>query len=385
MNYNEINVLLTEGYSRQTLPMAKAFRELGCQVTTLNASSFDVGYTSKYPTNKIIGCCTEEDYIGTVNTIRQILKDDNFDIVVPMSDFTASLLAENKEEFSQYVEVATNDSKVFNKAFDKLNTMEICMNNDIPCPQTFIDVKSIEDLKGIKYPVVIKPRSSWGSVGFNVVNNEDKLKDILSTVDKNLGPLFIQEYIPHTGKQFNAHMFLNSNHEVKSAVITEKCRWFPIDGGASTLSVTIESPEIVNICSRLLKEMKWVGYCDIDLMLDPRDQIPKVIEVNGRISANVKICYMAEVNIAKQILENAFSYHVTSYESYKEDLRLRYLHTDILWFLSSTKRLQSKPSWFSLKNTTDQIFSLDDPLPWFTFTFQALKKYKKEMRKRKRK
>lgn len=380
-----MKVLLTEGACRQTLPMAKAFRALGCQVTTLNATTLDVGNVSRYPRKKIVDCCSDTDVAGTKDAIEKILKSEKYDLVVPMSDFTASLLAREKKYFSQYAEIATNDWLIFNQAFDKFNTMKICMEKEIPCPKTFLDVRLIEDLEEINYPVVIKPRSACGSIGFNIAQDTEKLGKLLGDADENLGPMLVQEYIPQTGKQFNAHLFLDNNHEIRMALVAEKTRWFPMDGGASTLCLTVDKPEIIESCSRLLKEMKWVGYCDVDLMLDPRDNTPKIIEVNARISANVKICFLAGMNIARLILENTFGERVTHYEGYKEDIRLRYFHTDLLWFINSENRFRSEPSWFSIKNTSDQIFSLSDPLPWFGFTLQAIGKYRKEMKKRERK
>lgn len=62
--------------------------------------------------------------------------------------------------------------------------------------------------------------------------------------------------------------------------------------------------------------MNWVGYCVVVLILDPRDNISKVIEINARISANAKICYLVRFNIAKQILESTFEEKVMYYESY---------------------------------------------------------------------
>lgn len=384
MQYKNVNILLTEGYTRQTLPMAEAFHKLGCNVTTLNSSALDVGYTSKYPNNKIIGYCDENDYINTKKTIEKILKEGNYDLVVPMSDFTASLLAENKREFSKYANIAVNDWNIFIKAFDKLKTMSICMEENIPCPQTIVNIDKLESFKEIKFPVVLKPRSSWGSIGFNVIKNEKDLEKILLLFKNDKSRYLIQEYIPQTSKQYNAHMFIDSNSKIKSAIVAEKNRWFPIDGGASTLSVTVERPDIINICSDLLKAMGWKGYCDIDLILDPKDNVPKVIEINGRISANVKICFQSGVNIAQQILEESLNKEVTVFENYKKGKKLRYLHTDVLWFLGSKNRFTNHPSWFNFKNTSDQIFSLQDPVPWFSFTIQAVKKYKKEIKKRKR-
>ena len=54
MNYEDIRVLLVNGADRQTLPMAKAFKHLGCKVTTLNSSRLDNGYVSKYLMKKYL-------------------------------------------------------------------------------------------------------------------------------------------------------------------------------------------------------------------------------------------------------------------------------------------------------------------------------------------
>ena len=105
MDYSKIRVLILEGYARQALPMAKAFRQLGCQVTTLNSSKLDVGYTSRYPHQKIIGCCSRDDYEGTLNQVRGLLKTNKYDLVVlPLVDFSADLLARNYDEFKQYAD-----------------------------------------------------------------------------------------------------------------------------------------------------------------------------------------------------------------------------------------------------------------------------------------
>ena len=60
------------------------------------------------------------------------------------------------------------------------------------------------------------------------------------------------------------------------------------------------------------------------------------------------------------------------------------MHTDLLWFLQSPNRFHTRPGWFDFRRTTDQIFSLKDPWPWFTYTIQAFRKRKAEMEKRKR-
>ncbi len=385
MDYSKIRVLILEGYARQALPMAKAFRQLGCQVTTLNSSKLDVGYVSRYPHHKIIGCCSRDDYEGTVNQVRELLKTKKYDLVVPLVDFSADLLARNYDEFKQYAKLATNQFAVYDIAQDKLKTMKICMDNDIPCPKTLTEIRDVEALRenDIRYPIVIKPRIGYGAVGFKVIDSYDDLVSVVTKKKIKLSDYVIQEYIPQTDLQFEAAMFLDGNNEVKSSLVFSKNRWFPVEGGSSTLNITIDRPDIVVTCSRLLKTIGWRGCADIDLIQDPRDGVAKVMEINPRVSGSVKICFEAGIDLARQIIEYEFGEEVTKYSSYKVGQRLRCSQTDLLWFIKSPNRFKSEPSWFSFKQTKDHIFSFDDPLPWLSFSIQAIMRYKTEMKKRK--
>ena len=385
MDFSKIHVLILEGYARQALPMIKAFYKLGCSVTTLNASRLDVGYTSRYPHNKIIGICSRDDYEGSVDQVRELLQTKKYDLVVPLVDFSADLLARNYEEFRKYAKVATNPFDIYDLAQDKLKTMQICMENNIPCPQTLTGIKNVESLKvvDIKYPIIIKPRVGYGAVGFKVIKSYEDLQDVVANKKIDLSDYVIQEYIPQTDVQFEAAMFVDGKNDIKSALVFSKNRWFPVEGGSSTLNITIDRPDIVETCSKLLKTIGWRGCADIDLIQDPRDGVAKVMEINPRVSGSVKICFEAGIDLARQIIEYEFGEEVTEYREYKLGQRLRCSQTDLLWFIKSPNRFKSDPSWFSCKQTKDHTFSIDDPMPWLSFSIQAVLRYKNEMRKRK--
>ena len=166
--------------------------------------------------------------------------------------------------------------------------------------------------------------------------------------------------------------------------VFDKTRWYPIDGGSTCCSASVNRPDIVENSVKLLKAIGWRGYGDVDLIQDPRDHVAKIMEINPRITASVKVCFAAGVDFARQIVEYETGRPVTEYKEYEIDRRLRYMHTDLLWLIQSPNRFRAKPSWFSFKRTTDQIWSIKDPLPWFTYTIQGFAKFKTESKKRKR-
>lgn len=384
--FKDIHVLLLEGFGRQVMPMMQAFHDLGCHITTYNKSKLDMGYSSRYPDKKLLGFWDRNDEDVSYKALLKVLKKDHYDIVIPMTDFSATMLSRHKDELLKYTRPAVNDWNVFMQAGDKQNTMVACMDNGIPCPYTLRNVKSIEDVlnSDIKYPYIIKPRVGYGSIGFHVIKNETDLRKVFDSSVEAHGDMLVQEYIPQTDIQYKCEVFIDGNGDVKSAVVFDKTRWYPIDGGSTCCSASVKRTDIVESSVKLLKAIGWRGYGDVDLIQDPRDHVAKVMEINPRITASVKVCFTAGVDFAREIAEYETGQSVTEYKDYVEGKRLRYMHTDLLWFIKSPDRFHAKPSWFSFKNTTDQIWSLKDPLPWFTYTIQGLAKFKTESAKRKR-
>lgn len=381
---SKINVLLIDGWSRQLLPFAKAFKNLNCNVYSIVNSRLDVGYLSRYVDKRILRKKIDNNEISLLNEILDIAKKFNIDIVMPLTDFSAKVSSLYKEKIEKYSFVVVNSWEIHNMAYDKYETMKFCMKNNIPCIKTMLNVNSLNDILNseIGFPIVIKPKSSHGAIGFNIVYSENELEKINKKIKGDFQNYIFQEYIPQSDLQYEMAIYADRNSNVCTSVLFEKNRWFPVKGGSSTFNMSVYDEEISNICNSLMTKLGWKWTADIDLITDPRDGLTKVLEINPRVSASVKIVFLANVNIAKQILESFANNKVTEYSTYKEGVRLRSFLTDTLWFFKSKSRFKSKPSWFNFWKNHDQVFSLSDPLPFFGFLLKSLLSYKREMKKR---
>lgn len=377
-----IKILLIEGLARQVLPLAKSLRELGCEVTTYNGSKLDPGYASRWPHRKLLAYCNAHDEQGSLNAIRDELERYHYDLVIPLNDDVAIILARHKEELSNLTTIACNDWPIFERASDKLKTMAACMENGIPCPKTFLYKDEYLKAKScVHYPLVVKPRTGCAAVGFYVANDESDLLGYYDKAEQKYGPMLIQEYIPQDGLQYKAELYIDREGQLKGACVFAKIRWYPINGGSSTLNETVNRPDIVAECAKLLNAIEWKGYADIDLIEDTRDGKIKVMEINPRITGSVKICYEAGLNFSQMILEDYLGNNVNPQFEVKHKY-MRLMHTDFLWFLKSKNRFSSKPSWFKFTNTCDQIFSWSDPWVFIAFTIQGFVKLKNDKKKR---
>jgi predicted ATP-grasp superfamily ATP-dependent carboligase len=368
-------VLLLDGHTRQVLPMAEALRRDGYEVGVVCRSRWDMGYVSRWPHSRWLGPDPKTDPEGLVRFVGDLLVQEPFDVVVPLFDHAAEAFSRAKTELTQQARIAINDHSVFLRARNKLQTMRDCAAFGVPSPITILNENADADRieKELTYPMVIKPCKGDSAVGFAVANDRQALEEIRRRTTAKHGPVLVQEYIPQTDLQYKAEIFVGDDGAMKAAVVFSKIRWYPVDGGSSTMNVTVSRPDIIENCMRLLRGIGWRGYADVDLIQDPRDGVAKVMEINPRITGSVKIAFAAGVDFADMVVRHALGEDVRPALEYKVGQYLRYFFKDILWFWDAPDRWRAKPNWFAFfsRNCTDQVLSLRDPLPGTVCAIQS--------------
>lgn len=378
------HILILEGYCKQCLPFIRGFKELGCKVSILCGSKLDCGYASRLPDNKIIGTCDISRPKESEEYIVKLIKTNKFDLVFPTFEFSARILSHNKKELSKYAIIYSNDQEIFDVANDKNEVMRTCMENDIPCPYTLFGIKSPEDIVNskLKYPIIIKPRRSYGGRGFHPFDTHEELVDYVNNKAISLADYVVQERIPADRIGVSCNAFVDRNGDVKSC-FSYVCRhMYPEVGGTSTLNAMIDRPDLVVTCKKLLKIMKVRGVVGIDIMIDSRDNIGKVIEINVRPAHAITIGFISGFNLCLQILEDAYNLPVTEFNNIRTDFCLRIGQTDMLWFIKSPDRFKKSPRRMGYRKVYEQMFYWDDPLPWFAFLLGGLKDFKKKMKEK---
>ncbi len=377
------HVLVLEGYCKQCLPFIRGFKELGCEVSVLCGTKLDCGYASRLPDHRILGVCDLHKQEESERYIVELVKNSHFDMVFAPFDFSARILSHNKEELSKYAIIYANERDVFDKANNKEEVMRVCMENGIPCPQTFFGIEKVEDIDGkVLFPVIIKPHSMYGARGFHIFHNAEEMKAYIKENNIRLTDYVIQEYIPSGSRVMGGNVMVDRKGEVKSSYLYICEHLFPEDGGTSTLNGILERPDIDEECKRLVKLMGLQGEIGVDLMLDCRDNVGKVIEINPRPVHGIALGFFAGVNHAQQILEDAFGMDVTPMEVTKPKTASRIGQTDVLWFLSSKDRFKRLSFRLGYKHVKEQMFFWDDPMPWFAFLWSGIKDYRKKMKEK---
>ena len=385
-DYKGKKILLLDGYGRQIPSLLRQLRKLGCLVTTVCESRLDVGYSSRYPSKRIVVKGIREDKALYRRAIWKELHSDKYDVIFPVLEASTDICTDGRiaKEFPD-LKIIAAPRDAFLNAYDKQHTMEICMKHNIPCPITKLDSESMDEfIAKVGFPLCAKPRQGSGGAGFKRIMNQKELDGYLA--DGTIVPeeYVIQQLIPKGGHQYGGYVMMDEQHRPQSTLVVESCRWFPIDGGPGCYIRTIDDPVLKDSSERLLSAMGWKSFGHIGFIMDPRDNTPKVMEINGRIPASIRICEWAGTEPVKNILDLAYGKSLVKMKKpIPEHLALRYFHTDVMWFIKNPERWKSKPNWFYCFRQKDYIFSFSDPLPFFTYAIEHAMTYKKDMAKRK--
>ena len=386
MNFKGVRVLVLDGYGRQVAIILKELHKLGCITTTQNCSKLDVGYTSRYPKKKILEPNVRYDLNELKRVLDREIPSGNYDVVFPMLEGSTDVLWANKEFYQKYVKFACAGEEGFVNAYDKQLTMTLCQKNGINCPITKMDDETLEEfLSKVSFPLALKPRKGSGSRGFHKVDTKEQLLSPIESGEVKVEEYVIQEFIKEGEIHRVSYTFIDNDGNVKTSLMAKSTRPYPLVVGTNSLFQSCQMPEIAAQSEKLLKLMNWKGYASVCFIESDEDHVPKVMEINGRISASIKMSVLCGAHVVRQLMEMAYDMPVTEYSrDYREDMRLRHFQADMMWFIKSPTRFKCKPFWFSPIRTSDVVFSWTDPIPWFAYTISCFARYKGEMEKRKR-
>jgi predicted ATP-grasp superfamily ATP-dependent carboligase len=383
-------VLVTDGHFRKTLAAVRSLGRKGIPVTVGERTFLNTSFFSKYCFKRLVYPSPRRFPDQYIDFILKEIKNTYYDCLLPMEEETLLLLAKHHSEISQYTYLLVPDSKKIEFVRDKRNLMQFAEEHGIPMPKTYYHPLTLgsneTDSTGqalpfdsIPIPAVIKPRVSSGSFGIVYVKREEDLIPAYQSVHERFPFPLIQEWIPDGGGAFGLSALFDEASNIKAAFVHKKLRMYPVQGGPSTLREGVDHPQIMEIGLSLLKSLNWVGVAMVEFKVDPRDGIPKLMEINPRFWGSLQLAIVSGVDFPYLILRMARKESFEPVLRYEVGKRSRWLLLgDILHFLNNPNRLHLHPSFFHFfdPDTSYDIISKDDPLPilgsvatFFTFLY----------------
>lgn len=310
MNKNIPGAIIIEGHV-QGLSNTRSLGEAGIPVYVVDKTNCIARY-SKF-CEKFFRCpdFIEDSFADFLLELaeKESLKDW---VLIPSNDHAVFTIAKHKVSLEEHYKVITPSSDIINDIYDKSRLIKIAEDNRIPVPATYsIGVNANINMPESNYPVLLKGRfglsfyKTFKKKAF-LARNEDELRNILTSirglVDND--DILVQELIPSDGSNKTVSFTAFSvNGEIKAYWMGVKVREHPLEFGTATFTRSIYIRECYKQSIPLLKAINYSGVCEIEYLLDPKDNKYKLIEINARTWLWVGLAKACGVDYAKMIYD----------------------------------------------------------------------------------
>jgi len=365
-------ILLTDGLMRKTLSAARSLGEQGARVIVSDTTSYTPAAYSKYCSLSLTYPDPVREPQAFVGWLKETVRRHNVDVLMPMDDAALSLVLAHEEELPPKCACVLPPADAYHIASDKHLSVRLAASAGLPTPWTVLprSLSEVNELAGtLQYPVIIKPRSSSGSRGIRLVSEAEELKREYALVHRDFPFPMIQERIP-TGERIDVCLLFDMESELRASFVQRELRHFPLERGPSTAQESIWRPDLAARCEVMLKKAGWQGIAEVEFMVDPRDGLPKFMEINPRFWNSLHLSRLAGVNFPWLLSRIALGEDVPAVREYAVGVRCRnWLPGELLHFLWNPDRFRTLPSFLGNGENGggDDILSLKDPGPAFGF------------------
>ncbi|UUX91811.1 carboxylate--amine ligase [Methanoplanus endosymbiosus] len=341
--------------------------------------SGSLGSYSKYSGNNITypdPAIKEQDF---VKKLISELKKNHIDVLLPVHSEDTYVVTKYLDKFREHTAVPFMDYKTIDSVNNKSIFLKNAYDMGFPVPKTYHpdDLESLRKIsKEIDYPAVIKLRKSSSSIGLSYAKSPEELiqtfKDTITKFNlNNKNYPIIQEYVKGDGYGVS----LLFNHGDLRAFFTHKrLREYPISGGPSTCRVSVRNSGMEKIAVDLLKSYNWHGIAMVEFKLTEEGK-PVIMEVNPRFWGSVNQAVLSGVDFPYLLYRMSVDGDVNPVMSYKTGIKTRNAFIDIIAIFQEIKSTKNPAliKEFLTCPFTDDVLSLDDPMPTLNFIKMGLK------------
>lgn len=257
----------------------------------------------------------DEELLGTLEEISAANPGAHL-VLLANTDWFSRFTGEYRDRLSPHFIIPFPELPVWEKVTDKAHFSELCQRAGVLTPRD-----AVVDLHGagapawrapeidLTFPVVAKPADG---LEYDAVDFPEKRKVYFAKDPGELariwGPLadsgfrgrfLVQEMIPGDDTcGISLTFYADSHGDVTlsggARVLVED--HFPRLIGNPIAMMTQDYPELVEAGERLLKEVGYTGFANMDVKIDPRDGRAYFLEINPRIGRNCYYMVVAGAN-----------------------------------------------------------------------------------------
>lgn len=284
------------GMSVNGLGVARSLGLAGVSAIGLDSDKKNTGMRTRFAK---CFCCPSslEEPAACEEYLLNIIKGIEGDIVVlPTSDNFVAFLNDFRNRLPPRVKFILPDQNLMERLLDKASQYDLARAYGIAVPRSCLvsNLKELEDEScNFEYPVIMKGATTghWRKKfeDQKVVLSKDRselLHNYRNLSSAILSSVVVQEVVSGGDDQIYQFIaFLNQESSLVCEFMYRKIRQYPCHFGVGSAVESTWHPELAEIASNFLQNIKYKGPVSVEFKYDNRDKKFKLIEMNLRFCA----------------------------------------------------------------------------------------------------
>lgn len=238
------------------------------------------------------------------DAVLQLCHEEKIDAVFSFFDPDVDRLAGFRERFlAAGIVPVFPGAEASHVCFDKYATYQFLDQAGFLTPRTWIDIDEVKSKLAsgdLDFPLMVKPRTGFGSALTGFARNELELE-----LRFNAGPdMIVQEAVG--GDDFDFDICNDLNGKPVSVVLWRK---YKSTLGETENVVTVHDDALLDVGVRLGEAVGHIGPMDVDMFVDA-DGKPTIIEMNPRFGGGYPVSHLAGADFPGMLLKMIRGEHV---------------------------------------------------------------------------
>lgn len=273
----------------QALGVARLAQKCGLPVTLF------IGYDLAVPrfSNSVKTIVKYKDRIDLLDKLLHAKIPSHETLLIPTNDEQIEWLKSDYEKLTQIYFLSIAKPEITDICHNKIATYKCAMQSSIPIPKSWFFSSEEElnsNLETIEFPVIIKPAIMFkffdvtGKKAYLCHNKEEllvnykKAQGIIPTDE-----IIIQKFLQGGAKNLYSFGAVAFDGKIYAGFMANRIRQKPMDFGISTcFAISKNIPELEEYSIKIMKEMNYYGFAEIEFMFDESIGEFLLLEINPR-------------------------------------------------------------------------------------------------------
>jgi predicted ATP-grasp superfamily ATP-dependent carboligase len=279
-------------------------------------------------------------------------------VLFPVGAVTTSILAAQREAFSEVCDFLVTDGDTLAALNDKELVAQRCREIGIRVPVSYTTAPE-------KYPVIIKPRFGEGlgikaADRYFIAHNYQQFLRIRTKVEAIDPHPIVQEMV--SGSGFGACLLFDRDGRLIDALCHRRIREYPVTGGPSTCCESFYDEELIQHAYQLLKSYNFTGMAMVEF------KGVCLLEVNPRVWGSFPLTDICESRYVENYVRAARGETVAySPGNFKSGVRMRFQLNDLYASLAYLKAGRLGSFAGGIRDhfkAAEALQSEEDPMPY---------------------